>query len=406
MNRATWIVSLLLLAGLGLRLSAGALLHRSGFGQLPDSELYLRYAATVYEGTAYNVDGDGARRAPGYPIFLALCRALLPIEPERAALLVQAVLSTATCGLVWHIARLLEPTMAPAGTAVAALALTAFDPYSIVLSSLVLSETSSTTLLVLTAALGARSLQGAAPLRSLAAGVAAGAAVLVRPSGLLLVPAAAALAWWYGRRPEVSRNLLMTAVGFLLVLTPWWIRNGIVYRTVVLSTLNVGESLYDGLRPDATGASDMRFLDAARRDAGYRTMSEVERDRHWRRQALEWASRQPAAVLQLALWKLGRFWSPWPNEARFRQPLVVMVTTLGTVPVWLAAALGAWRCRQAPAVLLLCLVPAVYFCGLHSVFASSVRYRVPVEPFLRILAGIGVASLWHRSARKPSLPPP
>jgi hypothetical protein len=182
-------------------------------------------------------------------------------------------------------------------------------------------------------------------------------------------------------------------------MAPWWIRNAVVYHTVVLTTLNVGESLYDGLRPGATGASDMQFLEAARRDQGYRALTEVERDRHWRREALEWASSEPLAVLQLAVRKAGRFWSPWPNEERFRQPLVLVATTLGTVPVWIAAAVGVWRLRRSPASLALCLIPAAYFCGLHLVFASSVRYRVPVEPFLRILAGVGFASMWQRSSK-------
>ena len=67
----------------------------------------------------------------------------------------------------------------------------------------------------------------------------------------------------------------------------------------------------------------------------------------------------------------------------------MLATTLVTVPIWLAALLGAWVYRHAAGAVSLCLVPTLYSCALHLVFVSSVRYRVPGVPFLCILAGAG-----------------
>ena len=44
-------------------------------------------------------------------------------------------------------------------------------------------------------------------------------------------------------------------------MAPWWVRNARVYGRFVPTALWMGASLYDGLNPAATGASDMRFLD-------------------------------------------------------------------------------------------------------------------------------------------------
>jgi hypothetical protein len=52
-------------------------------------------------------------------------------------------------------------------------------------------------------------------------------------------------------------------------------------------------------------------------------------------------------------------------------------------------------------VLLLAL-PAVYFTLVHAVSVGSLRYRVPVEPQLAILAAAGAAVVFGRSKRNAS----
>jgi hypothetical protein len=77
--------------------------------------------------------------------------------------------------------------------------------------------------------------------------------------------------------------------------------------------------------------------------------------------------------------------------------MVVTATTLFTVPVYLLAIIGVWSAwRGTPSdrmLVLLVLVPTIYFCGLHLIFVSSVRYRAVIMPLLALVAGLGVRSI-------------
>lgn len=391
----------LLLAALLARIAAGEWALDRQLARMPDSELYLAHAASILRGGPYGVGGDRAQRTPGYPVFLALIQRVFG-PGDRPILWAQAMLSTATCGAAFLTARRLEGAHLPPGAATWTLWFTAAEPYAILLSALVLSETLFATLLCATVFVGARlewnvpSSRFAEGLWGAALGAAAGAAALVRPSGLLLIPVAAATwAAMSSRRSSVLRILAAAAVGFFALWAPWWARNFEVYGCVVLTTLNVGESLYDGVRPGADGASDTSFAQAPES----RAMPELARDAHWRERSIGVLRGEPARIARLALTKFGRFWSPWPNDARFRTPWILAATTALVAPIYFFALVGGGRSLRQPGVLALCLLPAAYFCTLHMIFVSSVRYRAPAMPLLAVLAGAGAASLWGRTAK-------
>ena len=150
----------------------------------------------------------------------------------------------------------------------------AVDPYTVGFSAVLLSEAVFTPLLVLSL-LGLSWLwQGEEhekPARrpyllAIATGAAFGAAILTKPS-FALFPPAALLGWLlFAGKSHRKRALvfcLLIAIGLSAVMAPWWARNHRLYDRFVPTALWTGASLYDGLSPTATGASDMNFLNAA-----------------------------------------------------------------------------------------------------------------------------------------------
>ena len=184
----------------------------------------------------------------------------------------------------------------------------------------------------------------------------------------------------------------------VLVMSPWWVRNARIYGRFVPTSLWLGASLYDGLNPDATGASDMAFRDTPE----FRSLGEIEQDATLTRGALDFARSDPWRVLELALIKIGRYWSPWPNAEDYRSPWLAVASAVVVIPLYLLMIAGAWDRRRDLRVLVLLAGPVLYFCVVHSVFVSSIRYRIPGEIAAMPLAAIGLRSIVGRVRREPS----
>jgi len=182
------------------------------------------------------------------------------------------------------------------------------------------------------------------------------------------------------------------------VMLPWWLRNGDLTGRFVPTTLQVGASLYDGLNPRATGASDMWFVDespwkASVEDEESAIIFEVGRDRHFRDKAVAWASANSGRAAQLAVAKVTRMWNVWPNEASLSRPAIRWAVVLTYLPVMLLGLVGAIRTFRLGWPYILCWLPAVYFTLLHAVFVGSLRYRQPAMLGVIVLAA-GMLGVW------------
>jgi hypothetical protein len=195
-------------------------------------------------------------------------------------------------------------------------------------------------------------------------------------------------------------------VGFVAVMTPWWVRSYRITGHFVPTVLWVGPSLYDGLNPTANGASNMDFVpqfeaklraaDAADPPAATDPLFEYRFDRLMRDEALAWAKAHPGRVVQLAGIKLARTWNFWPNEPAFRRWWIGTAIAGTYVPLLALAIYGGWRIRYRGRDLLLLLGPAVYLSAIHSVFIGSLRYRQPALLPLAVLAAVGAVALLAR----------
>ncbi|MCA8983676.1 MAG: glycosyltransferase family 39 protein [Planctomycetaceae bacterium] len=227
------------------------------------------------------------------------------------------------------------------------------------------------------------------------AGLLAGLAVYFRPSWLLFPVCLLLVLWLLPRKnwPVALGSWVVLAGCLGLSLSPWGMRNQQVTGHFVLTTLWMGPSLYDGLRPGANGDSDMTFFEE---DRVLDRMSEYEMNRYYKDKALQFVREYPGESLRLAAVKFWRFWKPWPNADQFQHPLLGATVGLGFLGLLTLSIWGGWGLRDKCWFLFLCIVPIVYFTALHMLFVSSLRYRLPAEFPLAILAGIGMELMWNQ----------
>lgn len=387
-------------------ITAGALALRLGWVALrwgqagasfeyDDERLHWELASNlVQRGALVSDDGRYAARMPVYPLLLAPF-ALAGPAGVLLARLAQAAIGAATVALAATFAR--QAMGRPA--AVAAGALTALDPYAIFFSNLLLTEVLFTFIgLLLTYCawlVGVRYTRPAAfavlpriwrqvAWANIGLATLGGVAVLTRQSSVGWVALLFVLVWWYDReRRRGTMRLIRHTLTVGLLLLPWGLRNHATLGAYAWLGTNGGATLYDGQGPQARGDSDQRFMQELPEIQG---LGEIEKDRVLRRLAIEQMQRDPARALSLAWVKLARTWSLTPNVANYRLGATGLVSAVFMLALLALGVLGVRRLLASRRLLTLLGLPIVYFTLVHCVYVGSLRYRVPVMPFVELIA--------------------
>ncbi|NLX13372.1 MAG: hypothetical protein GXY44_06930 [Phycisphaerales bacterium] len=380
--------------------------HRWNALNYPDEQAYVLATQSLAEGHGL-VDEFGYRATymPGYPFFLLLFHSLPGwlFWARLAQALIGASAAPMTALLAWFWIRLAKDTKSEmpcrigkdwvavlAGLAVAA------DPFLIFFTGLLLTETLFTFMLVAAWLLilpmhNARI--GVTLRQALIAGLMLLGCIFVRPSTLVMVPLIAFIIALF-RRFDRDGVIAAAAILFVVIigLTPWGYRNRVIIGEWRWLTTRGGVSLYDGLQPGASGASDLAHT---KEFPELRGLGEIEWDSWFRQKALDTVRRDPGTVLRLAAVKFARTWSPWPNVEQYRRGPIAWLSAVWILASLASAAAGWWHYRHQVRGWVLLLLPVITITLLHTIFVGSVRYRVPLMPLVYVLSASGLMA-WLR----------
>jgi hypothetical protein len=182
---------------------------------------------------------------------------------------------------------------------------------------------------------------------------------------------------------------------YILLMSPWWIHNYHTYGTFVRLHFGANLTLYgsNNAQNPSGGVSD-----ATHDFSQFEKIPDaIARDRAYRDAAVKYITEDPIRFIKLAGLKFTRFWRPWPFAEDYRTPLYVLGSILSFVPVLIFAIVYLIFFARGHFVM---IFPLLFFVGyltaVHMIIVGSIRYRLPLEPFLIVFAAAAFVQLLNR----------
>jgi len=244
-----------------------------------------------------------------------------------------------------------------------------------------------------------------AMLWALGAGVCAGLGTLARSVLQGFVPLAGL--WLIFSPSNRKRGLAMALafwLGFVLVMTPWVVRNWRVHRAFVPTTTDAGHGFFIG--NNERTLTDPRGVYMPERWEFLKGLNEVQIDRKLYSLGLQFIREHPGRWCRHLVDKFLRFWRFYPHgefvatdqfSSNVLSPrLYVHVYGLSyslAFPFMVAGFVLAYRRfpSQRPGYHLVLLIVA-YMTGIHMIYIAVLRYREPLMFFLLCFAGHSLLS--------------
>ena len=396
--RSTKILLTILAVALALRI--GYVLTVDQKTPWVDEVEYLALSEKILDGSGYvdDVGQSTAFRPVGYPLFLSGLR-LLGIHSLTAIRIVQAFIGMGNVFLLFLLGTMLYSRNA--GLIAAGFA--AIYPYFIFLPGTILASTWFSFILVAATILFIKGQRIGNKTLMLAGGVLLGYATLVRPSTLLFI--GAVIVWLVLNtqdRKTLAVQSAIVVIAFSAVISPWMIRNYSRLGIFNLST-NGGRNLWLGNNEKATPHTGSNLPPTKEIEEQLnQAQNEVQKDQVYSRAAWEFIRNHPqqTAILfikkSLAFWR----WDPSPTTDGYvkQNKLLWWISVLSFGPIFLLSLFGfAFSSPKVKKATMLFWLYAAAFTFLHAVYFPKVRFRLPLDQFLMVMAGFAVMVIFAKA---------
>jgi 4-amino-4-deoxy-L-arabinose transferase-like glycosyltransferase len=369
-----------------------------------------RIARSIVQGKGFSSPlfaetGPTAWMTPLYPYLVALSFRLFGVYSKAAAIFLlslNSAFSALTCLPVFFMARRSfgEVTAFRAGWA------WGLFPYAIYFpGNFIWSTVLTTFLLLLAFAYGLRLEDAPGPKAWIKFGVLGGVAALSDPISITVLAPLAEWSWY--RAWQRGGNWLLgasAALAFMVVVSPWFVRNYRVFGQVIPFRDNFGLELYVGNHGETWHwAAGPHPTNDAEEWQEYQQLGELRYMQRKQDHALGFISQHKARFLSLSLRRALYIWTNyWSFDRRYLEeepfdiPAVFLTSALSLLALW-----GLWiaGCNFGSAVvpyaIALFFFPIVYY-----ITHLEDYYRRPADPFYVVLAVYAVSKyLAKRTAR-------
>lgn len=224
--------------------------------------------------------------------------------------------------------------------------------------------------------------------------------ILQRPTLDLLAPLLIFSFAYYVHKLNLKTSILHVLkyfVVYVILMSPWWFHQINKYDQFVRLNLGDGVVWFSGNNPDnQSGGGVIGSIKGD--DMNISVFSSVtdpiEKNNAMKKAAFAFIQENPQRFIELAGIKFIRFWRLWPYAPEYENPLYIVISlaSYGVILMLSIVFLIQYRkinFRAISPILLLIL----YFTAVHMVLIASIRYRLPLEPFLIIFASVVLVNI-------------
>jgi 4-amino-4-deoxy-L-arabinose transferase-like glycosyltransferase len=358
-----------------------------------DSRIHIMLVENLLAGRGYSLDGPTGITPPLYVFFLA---ALYRILGDPAAVrLVQIVLAAAACVVLYAIVRRVRD---PA-TGVIAAGLLSIHPLLAYLPGLHLTENLFLLLVLAFLWQALRVEERPTTARAAALGCLLGLAILTRAVFLVFLPVV--LLWaavvWGARTVRTYRIFTLTALAAALVVSPWTIRNYLVFHAFVPVQSNSGMVFWAGNNPGSDGGlvwpTRKTWTATAPPDDnmyGWRNLNVGQENALYVQTALAWIRGHPSDYAHLLARKVDRLYGL--TRAADHQGVAVPAAGFIQAGFLVAAVVGMCIALQSWRSFFLLFVLVAFVNATTLLFSGATRYAVPMIPSLVTFAAVALSA--------------
>ena len=215
---------------------------------------------------------------------------------------------------------------------------------------------------------------------------------LINPAMILLL--ASMIGWLAWRRRKAQPwGVLVAALSFCVVFSPWPIRNAKVFHAFVPLRTTVGYELWMGNRHGATGFLDESLFPSFNADElnDYKTRGELGYTAHKSELAKQYILTHPKSVSHLTALRIMRYW--FGTGAKGGSPIFALHAVL----TFVFGLIGLWTMyrRRVFDIAVLFALPLLLFPIPYYITHAEFRYRLALDPLLTILAAYAVVTLYR-----------
>lgn len=232
------------------------------------------------------------------------------------------------------------------------------------------------------------------PFNIVLTGLIYGALLLISPSFILTIPMMLALPYVL-KRQTTRLHFLYFIIGFMVVLTPWIIRNYILFDRLVVLSSNAGKTFILGnsenSEPNKGESVDISKYD---REIKRLNLDEIDADRYYREKAFEWIKNNPSRALKLYVLKFFNYFN-YRNELATRaqqSQLRDFIMFITYYPLLLLALFRFFLIRRYPLTKIEFVFILFYLLSAftNALFLPRIRYRLPFDFLLICLVAISL----------------